>query len=424
MVACGPPGLNGDSNILYHNNGDGTFTDVSEKAGILKANGTYGLGVLVGDFDNDGFPDIYVADDSTASAMYRNLQNGTFKDVGMEAGCVLSPDGKPQAGMGVSAGDYNLDGNLDILKTNFAGDTPSLYQNRGDWNFEDSTFVAGLGAHTQYLGWGCGFFDYDNDGWPDILICNGHVYPEVEQLKTEAGYPQRKLLYKNGRNGRFHEVTDYAGPGILDPYPSRGCAFGDWDNDGDVDFVVNGVNSFPQLVRCDSRLDHNWIKVKCIGVKSNRSAIGARLKCVTQPPAQRHRCALEVRDSAAGRAQAASADRRGPQRRRLYLAKRPAHSLRHRHGRKDRPARSPLAQRPDRHHEGCAPQSTHRGRGRQGHRANPAVRGSQEAAKGVDDHDYRGRVWVRWKPAAVVHLARAFSPPGAQELCRIPLSLA
>ena len=284
MVACGPPGLNGDSNILYHNNGDGTFTDVSEKAGILKANGTYGLGVLVGDFDNDGFPDIYVADDSTASAMYRNLQNGTFKDVGMEAGCVLSPDGKPQAGMGVSAGDYNLDGNLDILKTNFAGDTPSLYQNRGDWNFEDSTFVAGLGAHTQYLGWGCGFFDYDNDGWPDILICNGHVYPEVEQLKTEAGYPQRKLLYKNGRTGRFHEVTDYAGPGILDPYPSRGCAFGDWDNDGDVDFVVNGVNSFPQLVRCDSRLDHNWIKVKCIGVKSNRSAIGARLKCVTQPP--------------------------------------------------------------------------------------------------------------------------------------------
>jgi len=284
MVACGPPGLNGDKNILYHNNGDGTFTDVSEKAGILKANGTYGLGVLTGDFDNDGWPDIYVADDSTASAMYQNLKNGTFKDVGLEAGCVLSADGKPQAGMGVSASDYNLDGNLDIVKTNFAGDTPSLYENHGDWNFEDATFTGGLGAHTQYLGWGVGFTDFDNDGWPDILICNGHVYPEVEQLKTEAGYPQRKLLYKNGRNGRFNEVTQQGGPGILEPYASRGCAFGDFDNDGDIDFVVNGINSLPQLIRCDSRLDHNWIKVKCIGVKSNRSAIGARLKCVTRPP--------------------------------------------------------------------------------------------------------------------------------------------
>jgi hypothetical protein len=283
MVACGPPGLTGDSNILYHNNGDGTFTDVSEKSGILKANGTYGLGVLTGDFDNDGWPDIYVADDSTASAMYRNLKDGTFKDVGLEAGCVLSADGKPQAGMGVSAADYNLDGNLDIVKTNFAGDTPSLYENHGDWNFEDNTFTGGLGAHTQYLGWGVGFFDFDNDGWPDILICNGHVYPEVEQLKTEAGYPQRKLLYKNGRNGRFKEVTDQGGPGIAVPYPSRGCAFGDFDNDGDIDFVINGVNNPPQLIRCDSQLDNNWIKVKCIGVKSNRSAIGARLKCVTKP---------------------------------------------------------------------------------------------------------------------------------------------
>jgi hypothetical protein len=283
MVACGPPGLNGDTNILYHNNGDGTFTDVSEKSGILKANGTYGLGVLTGDFDNDGWPDIYVADDSTASAMYRNMKDGTFKDVGLEAGCVLSADGKPQAGMGVSAGDYNLDGNLDIVKTNFAGDTPSLYENHGDWNFEDATFTGGLGAHTQYLGWGVGFFDFDNDGWPDILICNGHVYPEVEQLKTEAGYPQRKLLYKNGRTGRFKEITDQGGPGITVPYPSRGCAFGDFDNDGDVDFVINGVNNPPQLIRCDSRLDNNWIKVKCIGVKSNRSAIGARLKCVTRP---------------------------------------------------------------------------------------------------------------------------------------------
>ena len=284
MVACGPPGLNGDSNILYHNNGDGTFADVSDSAGIKKVNGTYGLGVLAGDFDNDGWPDIYVANDSTQSLMYRNQKNGKFVDVGLESGCVLSADGKPQAGMGVAAADYDLDGNLDILKTNFAGDTPSLYRNQGNWAFEDATFQAGLGLHTQYLGWGCGWFDFDNDGWPDILICNGHVYPEVEQLTTEAGYPQKKLLYRNTHNGRFREVTQYGGPGITVPNASRGCAFGDFDNDGDVDFVVNTVNGMPQLVRCDSKLERNWIKVKCIGTKSNRSAIGARIKCVTKPP--------------------------------------------------------------------------------------------------------------------------------------------
>jgi len=284
MVACGPPGLNGDTNILYHNNGDGTFTDVSEKSGVTKVNGTYGLGVCVADYDNDGWPDIYVANDSTKSLMYHNNKNGSFTEIGLEAGCVLSADGKPQAGMGVAAADYDLDGNLDIVKTNFAGDTPSLYHNMGGWNFEDATFQAGLGLHTQYLGWGCGWFDFDNDGWPDILICNGHVYPEVEQLTTEAGYPQKKLLYKNTRNGRFREVTQSGGPGITVPNASRGCAFGDFDNDGDVDFVVNTVNGLPQLVRCDSKLDTNWIKVKCIGTKSNRTAIGARVKCITHPP--------------------------------------------------------------------------------------------------------------------------------------------
>ena len=284
MVACGPPGLAGDTNILYHNNGDGTFTDVSEAAGITQANGFYGLGVLTADFDNDGWPDIYVANDSTPSALYQNKKNGKFADVGMEAGCVLSADGKPQAGMGVSAADYDMDGNLDIVKTNFAGDTPSLYRNRGNWNFEDATFTGGLGAHTQFLGWGCGFFDMDNDGWPDILICNGHVYPEVEQLKTEAGYAQRKLLYKNLRNGHFEDVSLNAGSGISDVYASRGCAFGDFDNDGDIDVVVNTVNDFPQLLRCDSRLGNNWIKIKTIGAKSNRSGIGARLRCVTQEP--------------------------------------------------------------------------------------------------------------------------------------------
>ena len=297
LVACGPPGLIGGKNILFHNNGDGTFTDVSDRSGILQANGTYGLGVLTADFNNNGWPDIYVANDSTASALYENRKNGTFSDVAMEAGCALSADGKPQAGMGVSAGDYDLDGNLDIVKTNFAGDTPSLYHNIGGGNFEDATFPAGLGRHTQYLGWGVGFFDMDNDGWPDILICNGHVYPEVEQLRTEAGYAQQKILYRNLRDGHFEDVSSQGGPGIITPVASRGAAFGDFDNDGDIDVVVNTVNDFPQLLRCDSRTENNWLKIKTIGTKSNRSGIGARVKCVTHPPgeAKPHQQIDEVR---------------------------------------------------------------------------------------------------------------------------------
>jgi enediyne biosynthesis protein E4 len=297
MVACGPPGLQGGKNILYHNNGDGTFTDVSEASGILRTNGTYGLGVLTADLNNDGWPDIYVANDSAPSALYQNKKNGKFEDIAIEAGCALSSDGKPQAGMGIAAGDYDLDGNLDLVKTNFAGDVPSLYHNQGGANFEDATFAAGLGTHTQYLGWGCGFFDMDNDGWPDILICNGHVYPEVEQLKSEAGYAQRKLLYQNLRNGRFADVSLQAGPGISEPSPSRGAAFGDFDNDGDIDVVVNTVNDFPQLLRCDSKSNNNWIKIRTVGTKSNRSGIGARLTCVTHMPGESkpHRQIDEVR---------------------------------------------------------------------------------------------------------------------------------
>src|SRR5437879_5332137 len=242
IVACGPPGLNGGKNILYHNNGDGTFTDVSGISGILSANGTYGLGVLTADFDNDGWPDIYVANDSTASTLYQNRRNGKFEDVALEAGVAFSPDGKPQAGMGVSAGDYDHDGRFDIFKTNFACDTHSLYRNQENGIFEDATFTSGLGVNTKYLGWGCGFFDMDNDGWLDILVCNGHVFPEVEQLKTEAGYAERKLLYRNLHNGRFEDVSLRAGPGITDPRAARGCAFGDFDNDGDLDIVVNTVN--------------------------------------------------------------------------------------------------------------------------------------------------------------------------------------
>ena len=281
MVACGPPGLTGGKNILYHNNGDGTFSDVSEASGITKAHGTYGLGVLVADFDNDGWPDIYAANDSTASALYHNLRNGKFEDIGISAGVAYSSDGKPQAGMGVAGGDYDHRGRIDILKTNFAGDTHSLYRNEGNNSFEDATFQAGLGINTRYLGWGCGFFDMDNDGWLDLLICNGHVYPEVEQLKTEAAYAQRKLLYRNLRTGRFEDVSEKGGPGITAQSAARGCAFGDYDNDGNMDVVVNTVNGYPELLHCTTTLHNNWIKVRTIGTESNRSGIGARVRCVS-----------------------------------------------------------------------------------------------------------------------------------------------
>ncbi len=280
-VACGPPGLDGGKNILLHNDGKGNFTDVSEKAGILKTQGTFALGVLVADFDNDGWPDIYVANDSTSSALYHNNRDGTFTDIAIEAGVAYSADGKPQAGMGVSTADYDGDGYLDIIKTNFAGDTSSLYRNMGNSFFEDRTFQAGLGGNTRFLGWGALFLDYDNDTWSDILLTNGHVYPEVAETAIEYGYRQRKVLYHNLGNGRFVDVSASGGPGILEKVSGRGCATGDFDNDGDLDVVVNCVNDVPQLLRCDTTLRNTWIKIKCIGTKSNRSAIGARVYCVT-----------------------------------------------------------------------------------------------------------------------------------------------
>jgi hypothetical protein len=285
-VACGPPGLTGGVNALFRNNGNATFTDVSEKSGIRKTNGTFGLGVLVADFDNDGWPDVYVANDSAPAILYHNNGNGTFTDTGVEAGCAFSIDGKPQAGMGVSAGDYDHDGWLDIFKTNFSGDTSTLYRNTGKAIFDDVTFPAGIGLTTRWLGWGCGFVDVDNDGWIDVFLVNGHVYPEVERLTTEAGYAQRKVLYHNLRNGRFEDISERVGGAVLQPSPARGCAFGDYDNDGDVDILINKVNAMPELLRCDSSLQNNWIAIRTIGVKSNRSGIGARIKCVTDEGAQ------------------------------------------------------------------------------------------------------------------------------------------
>ena len=280
-VACGPPGLPGGKNVLYRNKDGSTFEDVSEKSGITRAKGTYGLGVGTLDFDDDGWVDVYVANDSNPSALYRNNRDGTFTDIGVTAGCAYSQDGKPQAGMGIAIGDYDRNGTMDIFKTNFAGDTSTLYANTGNGYCDDRTFAGGIGINTRWLGWGVGFLDLDSDGWLDLFLVNGHVYPEVERLKTEAGYKQRKVVYRNLRNGRFTDVTEQLGAPVTTPKAGRGAAFADFDNDGDLDIVVNNVHDTPDLFRLDQTGERRWIAAKLIGTQSNRNAIGARVRLVT-----------------------------------------------------------------------------------------------------------------------------------------------
>ncbi|MGE5815802.1 MAG: CRTAC1 family protein [Acidobacteriota bacterium] len=280
-VACGPPGLQGGKNVLYRNEGNGTFADVSEPSGIARAAGTYGLGVSTLDFDDDGWTDVYVANDSNPSALYRNNHDGTFTDIGVRSGCAYSQDGKPQAGMGVAVADIDHNGTFDIFKTNFAGDTSTLYVNTGDGFCDDRTFASGIGLNTRWLGWGVGFLDLDRDGWKDLFLVNGHVYPEVEQLKTEAGYKQRKVVYRNLRNGRFEDISERLGAPVTTPKAGRGAAFGDIDNDGDTDVVINNVHDSPDLFRLDSRPGPHWVTIKLVGVTSNRDAIGAKLKLTT-----------------------------------------------------------------------------------------------------------------------------------------------
>lgn len=284
-VACGPPGLRGGKNALFHNRGDGTFADVSEASGILKANGTYGLGVSTLDFDNDGWTDIYVANDSNPSALYRNRHDGTFEDIGVRAGCAYSQDGKPQAGMGVGIGDFDRNGWVDIVKTNFAGDTTSLYANTGGGYCEDRTFDSGLGLNSRWLGWGAGFADFDNDGWLDIFLTNGHVYPEVRGIRTEAGYEQRKVVYRNVE-GRFEDVSERLGPPATVPKAGRGTAFGDLDNNGTVDVAISNVHDTPDVFLTSAPSNRHWLEVRLVGRQSNRSAIGARLRFVTGEVAQ------------------------------------------------------------------------------------------------------------------------------------------
>ena len=280
-VMCGPRGLPGDTNLLYHNNGDGTFTDVSEKAGILKPGPRYSITAAAYDFDNDGWPDIYVAVDSQPSILFHNNHDGTFTDIAVMAGCAYSEDGHEQAGMGVAVGDYDCDGWLDIFKTNFADDTSNLYRNNGDGTFIDLAFSSGIAINSRYVAWGCGFIDYDNDGWPDLMQINGHVYPEITDHEVGQSYKNPRIVYQNLGNRQFKDVSAMMGPGISERFSSRGAAFGDYDNDGDVDVLVLNMNDLPSLLRNDGGNKQNWIKIKLIGTKCNRSAIGARVRIVT-----------------------------------------------------------------------------------------------------------------------------------------------
>jgi len=276
-VNCGPRGLPTGSVQLFRNIGGGKFVDVSRESGVAAASGAYPMTVVAADFDNDGWPDIYVACDSTPSWLFRNQHDGTFREEGLERGAALSEDGMEQAGMGIGLGDFDLDGNLDIFKTHFADDTNVLYRSDGKGYFDDVTIRAGIGVETRYIGWGAGMLDLDNDGHPDLFLVTGSVYPEVERHLPTYPYRTPRLVFRNLGDGRFEELIEEAGSGVAAAHSSRGCAFGDFDNDGDVDVLVMNMNEPPSLLRNDVTGTGGWLKVLLEGVKSNRSAIGARV---------------------------------------------------------------------------------------------------------------------------------------------------
>jgi len=280
-VMCGPRGLPAAKNILYHNRGDGTFEDVTTKAHIDRTDGHYAFSVSTLDFDEDGWPDIYVACDSTPSILYRNHHDGTFTDVAVTAGAAFNEDGREQAGMGSTIADFNGDGHLDIFKTNFSDDTSTLYRNNGDGTFTDATSAAGLGLYTQYLGWGTMFLDFDNDGWPDLILVNGHVYPEVDSQHLGSSYKEPRILYHNNGDGTFSDVSSSAGSGITAAASSRGLAVGDLWNDGRISAVDSNMNAPPSLLVNQLRSSNHWIAIRAVGTKSNRDAIGARIRLKT-----------------------------------------------------------------------------------------------------------------------------------------------
>ena len=274
---CGPAGLDQEPCRLYRNNGDGTFRDVSEPSGILSVKPGYALTAVATDLDGDGWPDIYVACDSTPSLYFHNNHDGTFTEQGLERGVSLSEDGQEQAGMGLGVGDAHGDGSLDIFKTHFRRDTEVLYRNNGKGYFRDVTLRAGLGVETRFVGWGAAIADFDNDGWCDLFFTTGMVYPDLEPKIPGASWKTPNVLFRNLGQGRFEELTTEAGPALLVPHSSRGAAFGDFDNDGDVDILIVNLNEPPSLLRNDVTGAGHWLKVLLEGTSSNRSAIGAQV---------------------------------------------------------------------------------------------------------------------------------------------------
>ncbi|HEY3132830.1 MAG TPA: CRTAC1 family protein [Acidobacteriota bacterium] len=290
-VQCGPRGLPGAGDALYHNNGDGTFTEVSKKAGVSDPPGRYGLGVTWCDFNEDGYVDLYVANDATPNYLYKNNGDGTFTDVGFMSGTAVSEDGKEQGNMGVTIGDFDHRGRWNIFVTTFSDEYNAFYRQEKDFLFMDYSYASKTARSSiPFVKWGTKFFDYDNDGWLDLLVVNGHVYPQMENAEVGVTYRQRKLLYKNNRDGTFSETAAAVGSVLMQPAVSRGAAFGDIDNDGDVDVVINNLDGAPTILRNDGGNKNNFVIIRLQGTNSNRDAFGARVKVISGDLVQKDEC--------------------------------------------------------------------------------------------------------------------------------------
>jgi hypothetical protein len=280
-VQCGPRGLRGAGDSLFHNNGDGTFTDVSKAAGVSDPDGYYGLGVVWADFNNTGRPDIYVTNDSTPKYLYKNLGNGKFEEIGLQSGTAVSEDGSEQASMGIALGDYNHTGRPSIYVTNFTDENDLLYRNQGNWDFDEVSYPSGVALPSlPWVKWGTAFVDLTNDGWLDLITVTGHVYPQVDQLPSGGGYRQPKLLQMNQKDGTFCDASDEAGPALMERRVSRGLAVGDLFNDGNMDVVIEDLDGRPMILRNHGVPGNHWVSFELDGTKSNRLALNARIKIV------------------------------------------------------------------------------------------------------------------------------------------------